>query len=195
MTLIRDEGAPISVSEEQIAKFHEQKDIAGFRAETRASTDQDEKNRLLRKIRATIETCTRLQLEADRQAYFKEADRLRLQGFEPEPTPNAGGPGSGFRRHFTTKYSDKLEERRESAVYVAATRPAGEMQGIYGFEELLRHGMEKHSLGQAATSVAGGKRKRDGDMDDKYTAPAAKRKERGDDGEYTALATVRNMAA
>ncbi|KAK4233269.1 hypothetical protein C8A03DRAFT_19624 [Achaetomium macrosporum] len=89
MTLTRDEGSHISVSEEQIAKFHERNDIAGFRAEIQASTDQDEKNRLRRKIRATIETCTRLQLEADRQAYFAEADRLRLQGFEPEPTPDA----------------------------------------------------------------------------------------------------------
>ncbi|KAL2193949.1 hypothetical protein P885DRAFT_63497 [Corynascus similis CBS 632.67] len=33
-----------------------------------------------------------LQLDANRQAYFKEADRLRLQGLEPEPTPGARSP-------------------------------------------------------------------------------------------------------
>jgi hypothetical protein len=53
--------------------------------------------------------------------------------------------------------------------------PAGGMQGIHGVEELLRHAMDKHS-GPAVTNVAGGKRKRDGDMDSECSAPAAKRK-------------------
>ncbi|KAK4129016.1 hypothetical protein N657DRAFT_50085 [Parathielavia appendiculata] len=93
MSLTRDEGAPISVSKEQISKFRERRDIAKFRDEIQASTDQGEKKRLHRQIRTTIETCIKLQLDADRQAYFKAADRLRLQGLEPEPTPGAGGPG------------------------------------------------------------------------------------------------------
>ncbi|KAK4249281.1 hypothetical protein C7999DRAFT_12829 [Corynascus novoguineensis] len=66
--------------------------------------------------------------------------------------------------------------------------PAQEMQGIHGFEELLRHAMEKHPPGQEATDVAGGMYEWDGDMDGEYTAPAAKRTEDGDDGENTALA-------
>jgi hypothetical protein len=93
MTLTRDEGAPISVSKEKIAEFLGRKDIARFRAEIQASTDPGEKNRLHRQIRSTIETCKKLQLDTDRQAYFEEADRLRLRGLEPEPTPGAGGPG------------------------------------------------------------------------------------------------------
>ncbi|KAK4149572.1 hypothetical protein C8A00DRAFT_18753 [Chaetomidium leptoderma] len=72
--------------------------------------------------------------------------------------------------------------------------PAGGMQGIHGFEELLRHAMDKHS-GQAVTNVAGGKRKRDGDMDGKYIAPAAKHKKGGDDGECTAPAAKRKRLA
>jgi hypothetical protein len=93
MTLTRDEGAPISVSKEKIAEFQGRKDIARFRAEIQAATDQGEKNRLHRQIKSTIETCKKLQLDADRQAYFEEADRLRLRGLEPEPTLGAGGPG------------------------------------------------------------------------------------------------------
>ena len=93
MTLTRDEGAPISVSKEEVAKFRERKDIAEFRAPIQASTDRIEKKRLYCQINSTIEACTRLQLEADLQAYFKEADRLHLQGIEPEPTPGTGGPG------------------------------------------------------------------------------------------------------
>ncbi|KAM7203065.1 hypothetical protein V8F33_002413 [Rhypophila sp. PSN 637] len=69
MSLTRDEGAPISVLEEQIVKFRERNDIAQFRGMIQASTDKK------------------------RQAYFKEADRLRLQGLEPEPTPGARGAG------------------------------------------------------------------------------------------------------
>ncbi|KAK4237967.1 hypothetical protein C8A03DRAFT_34023, partial [Achaetomium macrosporum] len=93
MTLTWDEGAPISVSKEQVAKFRERKDIAEFRARIQASTDSSERKKLHSQINSSIETCTRPQLEADRQAYFKEADPLRLQGIEPEPTPGAGGPG------------------------------------------------------------------------------------------------------
>ncbi|KAL2193985.1 hypothetical protein P885DRAFT_44073 [Corynascus similis CBS 632.67] len=52
--------------------------------------------------------------------------------------------------------------------------PAQEVQGIHGFEELLRHAMEKHPSGQAATDVAGGKHEWDGD-DGEYAAPAAAR--------------------
>ncbi|KAG7293987.1 hypothetical protein NEMBOFW57_004048 [Staphylotrichum longicolle] len=93
MTLTRDEGAPISVSEERLVEFQKRRDIAKFRAEIQASTDKREKNRIYSQIASTIKTCTRLQLEEDRQAYFKEADRLRLQGLEPEPAPGRGGPG------------------------------------------------------------------------------------------------------
>ncbi|KAM7210426.1 hypothetical protein V8F06_014199 [Rhypophila decipiens] len=64
MFLTRDKSTPISVSEEQIAKFRARNDIAEFRA-----------------------------LDRDRQAYFKKADQLRLQGLEPEPTPEAKGAG------------------------------------------------------------------------------------------------------
>ncbi|KAH8891472.1 hypothetical protein GQ53DRAFT_147693 [Thozetella sp. PMI_491] len=94
MTLTRDEGAPISVSKEKIAEFKARNDIAGFRAEIQATSDPKEKRRLYSEIATTINTCTRLQLEEDRQAYFKKADQLRLQGIEPEPTPGAGGPGA-----------------------------------------------------------------------------------------------------
>ncbi|KAK4244552.1 hypothetical protein C7999DRAFT_43822 [Corynascus novoguineensis] len=70
ITLTRDEGAPI-----------------------KHTTDKLEKSRLRGQISSILETCKRLQLEQDRQAYFKEADRLRLQGFEPTPTPGMGGSG------------------------------------------------------------------------------------------------------
>ncbi|KAL2192294.1 hypothetical protein P885DRAFT_4118, partial [Corynascus similis CBS 632.67] len=92
MSLSRDEGAPVWVPKEQIEKFHKRNDIAKFRAQIQASTDKKEKNRLYRQISSTIDTCKKLQLDANRKAYFKEADRLRLQGREPEPTPGAGGP-------------------------------------------------------------------------------------------------------
>ncbi|KAL2192734.1 hypothetical protein P885DRAFT_46960 [Corynascus similis CBS 632.67] len=72
--------------------------------------------------------------------------------------------------------------------------PAQEMQGIHGFEELLRHAMEKHPSGQAATDVARGKHEWDGD-DGEYAAPAAKHSEDGDDGEYAAPAAARKRAA
>jgi hypothetical protein len=66
--------------------------------------------------------------------------------------------------------------------------PAGGMQGIHGFEELLRHAMDKHS----GPAVAGVKRKRDGNMDSECTAPAPKRKRDGDtDSECTAPAAKR----
>jgi len=93
MTLTRDEGAPISVSEERLTKFQERNDIAKFCTEIQASTDKKEKNRIYGQIASTIKTCARLQLEEDRQAYFKEADQLRLWGLEPEPAPGRGGPG------------------------------------------------------------------------------------------------------
>ncbi|KAL2020079.1 hypothetical protein VTK56DRAFT_8883 [Thermocarpiscus australiensis] len=94
MTLTRDEGGPISVSEAQVAKFRERRDIAKLRDKIQASTDKLEKSRLRSQISSILETCKRLQLEVDRQTYFKEADRLRLQGVEPNPTPGAGGPGA-----------------------------------------------------------------------------------------------------
>jgi len=93
MTLTRDEGAPISVSEERLTEFRERNDIAKFRAEIQASTDKREKNRIYAQIASTIKTCARLQLDEDRQAYFKEADRLRLLGLKPEPAPGRRGPG------------------------------------------------------------------------------------------------------
>ncbi|KAK3302866.1 uncharacterized protein B0T15DRAFT_559287 [Chaetomium strumarium] len=93
MTLTRDEGAPIKVSEAQIAKFRERRDIAKLCDEIQHTTDKLEKSRLCGQISSILETYKRLQLEEDRQAYFKEADRLRLQGGEPTPTPGAGGPG------------------------------------------------------------------------------------------------------
>ncbi|KAK3897146.1 hypothetical protein C8A05DRAFT_39305, partial [Staphylotrichum tortipilum] len=68
MSLTRDEGAPISVSEERIAKFQERNDIAKFRAEIWASTDRKEKIKLYSQIRHTIRTCTKLQLEEDMKA-------------------------------------------------------------------------------------------------------------------------------
>ncbi|KAM7209967.1 hypothetical protein V8F06_014645, partial [Rhypophila decipiens] len=80
MSLTRDEGAPNSVSEEQISKFRKRNDIAEFRAMIMASTDKSEKTRLHNQIKTTVNTCIKLQLDVDRQAYFKEADRLRLQG-------------------------------------------------------------------------------------------------------------------
>ncbi|KAL2192267.1 hypothetical protein P885DRAFT_19498, partial [Corynascus similis CBS 632.67] len=73
--------------------------------------------------------------------------------------------------------------------------PAQEIQGIHGFEELLRHDMDKHPSGQEATDVAGGKHEWDGDMDGEYTAPAVKHTEDGDDGEYAAPAAARKRAA
>ncbi|KAK4034076.1 hypothetical protein C8A01DRAFT_19067 [Parachaetomium inaequale] len=69
--------------------------------------------------------------------------------------------------------------------------PAGEMQGTHDFEELLRHGVEKHLLGQSAADVAGRKRRRDGDMDGEYTAPAAKRTKGDGDGKCPASAARR----
>ncbi|KAM7189007.1 Protein of unknown function (DUF3435) domain containing protein [Rhypophila sp. PSN 637] len=78
ITLTRNEGAPISVSEEKIAKFQKRNDITQLRAMIHASTDKSEKNRLNKQIKHTIDTCIKLQLDADRQAYFKEADQLRL---------------------------------------------------------------------------------------------------------------------
>ncbi|KAK4249282.1 hypothetical protein C7999DRAFT_39540 [Corynascus novoguineensis] len=53
MTLSQDKGAP-------------------------ASTDKKEKNRLYRQISSTIDTYKKLQLDVNREAYFKEADRLCL---------------------------------------------------------------------------------------------------------------------
>jgi hypothetical protein len=61
--------------------------------------------------------------------------------------------------------------------------PAGEMQGIHEFEELLRQSVEKHLLGQSAADAAGRKRRRDGNVDGETTAPAAKRTKVNGDGE------------
>lgn len=93
MTLTRDEGAPTKVSEAQIAKFQERNDITKLRDEIQHTTDKLEKRRLRSQIRSITGTCKRLQLKADREAYFKEADRLRLQGHQPTPAPDRGGPG------------------------------------------------------------------------------------------------------
>ncbi|KAL2168257.1 hypothetical protein VTG60DRAFT_225 [Thermothelomyces hinnuleus] len=93
-------------------------------------------------------------------------------------------PGPGLRRHFATRHSDKLGEQLESAVRLASAMPAGEMQGIYEFEELF---LGKYLLGQSAVDVAGGKRRRDGDMGE-YTAPAAKRTKVDGNGECLAAA-------
>ncbi|KAK4232798.1 hypothetical protein C8A03DRAFT_39568 [Achaetomium macrosporum] len=90
IAVTRDEGAPISALEEKIAKFKERNDIAKFRAEIQATTDQKEKNRLYSQIRSTIDTCVKLQLDVHLQAYFEEAVGLRLQCLEPEPTPGGG---------------------------------------------------------------------------------------------------------
>ncbi|KAK4125715.1 hypothetical protein N657DRAFT_678780 [Parathielavia appendiculata] len=84
-------------------------------------------------------------------------------------------PGPGLRRHFATQHSDRPREQLESAARLASAMPAGEMQGTHDSEELLRPGVEKPLLGQSAADVAGRKRRRDGDMDGDYTAPAAKR--------------------
>ncbi|KAK3302867.1 uncharacterized protein B0T15DRAFT_495440 [Chaetomium strumarium] len=57
------------------------------------------------------------------------------------PCPLCGhlyAPGPGLWRHFATRYSDKLGEQSESAARLASAIPAGEMQGIHKFEELLR---------------------------------------------------------
>lgn len=57
------------------------------------------------------------------------------------------------------------------------------MQGTHNFEELLRHSVEEHLLGQSAADIAGQKRKRDGDMDGEYTLPVAKRTKDDGDGD------------
>jgi hypothetical protein len=56
MTQTRDEGAPISVSEEQIAKWEERMDVTELRAQIRASTDKSEKRRLRCRITSIIDT-------------------------------------------------------------------------------------------------------------------------------------------
>jgi hypothetical protein len=66
--------------------------------------------------------------------------------------------------------------------------PAGEAPRINGFEELLRHTVEKHPSGQAVPSTVGGKCKRDGDIIDGYTAPAVKRTKGDGDGKCSAPA-------
>ncbi|KAL2016252.1 hypothetical protein VTK56DRAFT_4028 [Thermocarpiscus australiensis] len=103
--------------------------------------------------------------------------------------------GSGFQRHFTTQYSDNSGKPLECAVCVASTMPAGEVPEIDGFKELLRHAMEKRPSGQAVPNAVGGKRKRDGDMDAEYTAPAAKRKDGDMNREYIAPAAKRKRTA
>ncbi|KAK3305039.1 uncharacterized protein B0T15DRAFT_398302 [Chaetomium strumarium] len=100
-------------------------------------------------------------------------------------------PGPGLRRHFATQHRDKLGERFNCAACLASTVPAGEAQGTYDFEELLRHGVDKHPLGQLAADGAGGKRKRDGGMSGEHTAPAAKRTKGDGDGKHPALAARR----
>lgn len=60
ITLTRDEGAPIKVSEVQIAKFRERKDIAKLRDKIQHTTDKLEKGRLRGQISSILETCKRL---------------------------------------------------------------------------------------------------------------------------------------
>ncbi|KAK4134586.1 hypothetical protein BT67DRAFT_449509 [Trichocladium antarcticum] len=56
---------------------------------------------------------------------------------------------------------------------------------------LLRPSVENHLLGQSAADIAGRKRRRDGGIDYKYIAPAAKRTKGDSDGKYPALAARR----
>ncbi|KAL2016576.1 hypothetical protein VTK56DRAFT_3277 [Thermocarpiscus australiensis] len=100
-------------------------------------------------------------------------------------------PGPGLRRHFATRHSDKLGEQSESAARLASAMPAGEIQGIHEFEELLQQSVGKHLLGQSAADVAGRKRRRDGDVDGESTAPAAKRMKVDGDGGCPAPAARR----
>ncbi|KAK3305113.1 uncharacterized protein B0T15DRAFT_484835 [Chaetomium strumarium] len=65
--------------------------------------------------------------------------------------------------------------------------PAGEIQGIYKFKELV---LEKHLLGQSVVDIAGGKRRRDGDIGE-YIALAAKRTKVDGDRECLAAAARR----
>ncbi|KAM7182609.1 hypothetical protein V8F33_014175, partial [Rhypophila sp. PSN 637] len=74
ITLTRDEGTPILVSEEKIAKFQKQNDVTELRTMIQALTNRSEKDRLKKQIKHTIDTCIKLQLDTDQQAYFKEAD-------------------------------------------------------------------------------------------------------------------------
>jgi hypothetical protein len=69
--------------------------------------------------------------------------------------------------------------------------PAGEAPRINGFEELLRHAVEKHPSGQAVPNAVGGKCKRDADISDEYTAPAVKRTKGDGDGKCSAPAARR----
>ncbi|KAH6635841.1 hypothetical protein F5144DRAFT_159177 [Chaetomium tenue] len=50
MSQTRDDGAPISVPEAEIAKFKERRDVAELRAQIQASTDKPEKNKLRSQI-------------------------------------------------------------------------------------------------------------------------------------------------
>lgn len=93
MGLSRDEGAPRAVPKEQMGEFETRKDITTLRAELRGLCSPERRSELVRQIASTKATWIRLRLEANRQLYFKQADQLRLQGHQPEPTPGVRGPG------------------------------------------------------------------------------------------------------
>ncbi len=121
MTLKRDEGAPIKVPKEKIDEFSERNDIKGFRAKILATNVRSEKQREWSKIHHTIETCTKLQLELDRQAYFKAADDMRLRGIEPEPSPGAGGPGHAALLVPFFERPEPIDEGSDTRVYSRAS--------------------------------------------------------------------------
>jgi hypothetical protein len=59
------------------------------------------------------------------------------------------------------------------------TLPTGETHGFLGLEDLLRHGREFHTWGQAAVGIGRKKRKRDGDDGPDDAARATIRKKAG----------------
>ncbi len=66
-----------------------------------------------------------------------------------------------------------LQEPFDCSACVASALPAGEMRGLYGIEDLVRHGVEKHAAAQpAARIVIREKRKRasDPDSEDSFCA-------------------------
>ena len=76
----------------------------------RSSTEASEKNELRSQINSTIESCTKLQLDMNRQAYFKEAELLRLRDLEPEPSSGTGGPGNTAPLASLLKRPEPLDE-------------------------------------------------------------------------------------
>ncbi|KAJ9131259.1 hypothetical protein NKR19_g9595 [Coniochaeta hoffmannii] len=82
MSLTSDDGAPISVPREEIRKFDERQDMKDFLAKLDICLPQ-EKMKLRSKMANRKAVLTKLQLEANRQSYFEQADRLRLHGRQP----------------------------------------------------------------------------------------------------------------